>query len=196
MRAMFREGFILFTLAGASAVAGAEAPRYFTSAEDAVQTANNLLAAPVSDAPWQARGADAILIYRPALRGRAETEMPPAGAANLPALVQAIKRLQSLAASKRGNTRAGVPPLEPEKVHEPTDEELLLSLAGDRLRRTVQQTSQWVLAAIRRSNKAFMPLELEYPHIEIRRVENAGSWSHYVALPPVARYVIFENFFI
>ena len=141
-----------------------------------------------SDEAWQAKGADPILLFRPSLRVRAEREVPAGRLSNLPDLVKAIAQLRPLAAAHPGNSRPGTPPLgEPASVYSPTDDELLLSLAGDRIWRNLQLAPPGALEDIRRRNPDWKPESIEYPHVEIVRVDVAGSGPHAFALFPESR---------
>jgi hypothetical protein len=143
--------------------------------------------APATDQVWQARGADAVLLYRPALRSRAEKEVPTGRSANIPDLVKAIERLKPLVVGHTGSTRLGSPPFEPATVYQPADEELLLSLAGDRIWRTLQIAPPGTVAAMRAAHPGFSVDRVEYPHIEITRVAVAGSGPRLYAQTPVVR---------
>src|SRR5271157_4910214 len=68
--------------------------------------------APVADQQWRARGADAVLFYRPRLGDRAKAEVPAEGLSNVPLLVQSLETLRPAAAGHPGRTRAGSLPLE------------------------------------------------------------------------------------
>ena len=139
------------------------------------------------------RGADPILYYRPELRLRAKAEVPEGRSSNLPALVMAIERLRGLAAAHPGHSRAGEPPMgEPSTVFMPSDEELLLSLAGDRIWRSLQLAPPGTVAGVRRNNPAWSGTPVEYPHIEIVQANVAGSGPHAYALPPVSHRLTFE----
>ena len=143
--------------------------------------------APVADQQWRAPGADAVLFYRPQLGMRAKAEVPAQGLSNTPLLVQALETLKPAAAAHPGRTRAGSLPLEAAAVYEPTDEELLLSLAGDRLWRSLQLAPPGALSQVRANNPQLTADSIEYPHIEIVRVEMAGSGPRFYAMAPVVR---------
>jgi hypothetical protein len=142
----------------------------------------------VSDAAWQARGADPILLFRPDLQARADREVPAGRSSNIPALVQAIERLKPIAAQHPGRSQPGTPALgEPPTVYVPTDDELLLSLAGDRIWRSLRIAPPGTLASVREKNPGWSPGTVQCPHIEIVRAAVAGSGLHVFALPPVTR---------
>ena len=144
---------------------------------------------PVADREWQAQGAEPILFYRPALRARVERELPAERSANIPVLAGAVERLQPLAAANPGLAQPGTQPWDPAVVYHPTDEELILSLAGDRIWRALQLAPPGILAKVRADNPSFTIDAIEYPHIEIVRIDVAGSGSRLYALPPVKRHV-------
>ncbi len=144
--------------------------------------------APGDDPAWGAKGADPVLFLRPALRGRAGAEIPRGGASNIPALVAAIERLRPRAAAHPGRSRQGSQPWEPGDVYEPTDDELLLSLAGDRVWRTTQIAPPGVVADVRAVHPD-LPAAFDYPHIEVTRVDVAGMGPRYIAAPPQSRRV-------
>src|SRR5262249_31244202 len=149
-------------------------------------------APPVTDAAWQARGADPILLYRPSLRARADREIPAGRASNIPALLKVIEGLNPIAAAHKGSTQAGSPRLgEPATVYAPTDDELLLSLAGDRIWRSLQLMPPGTLDGVRQQNPDWKMEPVEYAHIEIVRVNAAGSGPHVFALAPAPRNLSF-----
>lgn len=156
--------------------------------------------APVEDGPgpspepqpemaWGARGSDPALFLRPALRERVARELPDAGARNVADLVAAIERLKPLAAAHPGSSRPRGLPWEPETVYVPSDEELLLTIAGDRVWRTTQIAPPGTLADLRRDHPD-LPASFEYPHIEVSRIEVAGTGPQYLAVPPQLRRVM------
>ena len=138
---------------------------------------------------WQAQGADPILLYRPQLRPQAQVEVPAGRSSNIPRLVQALDRLKPRAAAHLGRTQAGSQPWEPRSVYDPTDDELLVSLAGDRVWRSLQLAPPGILAKVHLDNPSFAADAIEYPHIEIVRVEVAGTGAFLYAMPPVLRRV-------
>jgi hypothetical protein len=144
--------------------------------------------APAQDKLWAAQGAAPALFYRPALQERAKQEVPLGGASNIPAIVAVVEKLRPLAAARHGRVVRGSLPWEPAEVYEPSDDELLLSLAGDRLWRTTQIAPPGTLANVRRSAPS-LPAAIEYPHIEITRVDVAGNGTRYYAAPPVTRRI-------
>lgn len=148
---------------------------------------------PMTEERSPPRGEDQILSYRPALRGRAEREIPAGRASLIPALVHAVERLKPLAAAHPGHARAAAQPWEPTRCWEPSDEELLLSLAGDRIWRSLQLSPPGTLARMRAENPGFAVRELEYPHLEITCVEVAGTGPRYCALSPVARRLVLQD---
>lgn len=143
--------------------------------------------APVTAQQWSAQGADHILLYRPQLGEQAKAEVPAGRSSNIPLLVQAIERLRPRAAVHPGRTHLGSQPWEPAMVYEPTDEELLLSLAGDRIWRSLQLAPPGILAQVRRDNPSLTADAIEYPHIEIVRVEVAGTGPRLYAKAPELR---------
>ena len=138
---------------------------------------------------WQAQGADPILLYRPQLSQQAQAEVPAGRSSNIPLLVQSLDRLKPCAAAHRGRTQAGARPWEPATVYEPTDDELLVSLAGDRVWRSLQLAPPGILTKVYLDNPSFTAAAIEYPHIEIVRVEVAGTGGCLYAMPPVLRRV-------
>jgi hypothetical protein len=144
---------------------------------------------PVTDQQWSAQGADPILLYRPALRARANAELPAGRSSNIPALVQWLEHNQAMAAAHPGVKQPGGKPWEPAAVYLPTDEELLVSLAGDRVWRSVQLAPPGTLASVQASHPDFSAAAIEYPHIEIVRVKVMGTGPQLYALPPVPRHV-------
>jgi hypothetical protein len=145
-------------------------------------------APPSSDVPWGASGADPALFLRPELRARVAAELPKAGAANVADLVAAVEKLKPIAAAHHGASRPRGKPWEPEKVYEPSDEEILLSIAGDRVWRTTQIAPAGTLDRIRGAHPD-LPQAFEYPHLEVSRIEAAGTGPVYVAAPPETRRV-------
>lgn len=159
------------------------------STHEAASMEDAMSPAPTPDLAWDAKGADLVLLYRPSLRERADRELAGSGAAGIPALVAAIERLRPLAAAHPGTSRRGSHPWETGTVYEPSDDELLLSLAGDRVWRTTQIAPIGVVADVRAAHPD-LPEAFEYPHIEITRVEVAGTGPRYVAAPPQTRRVV------
>ena len=138
---------------------------------------------------WQAQGADPVLLYRPQLGQRAQAEIPAGRSSNIPLLVQALDRLKPRAAVHPDRTMSGSRPWEPPSVYEPTDDELLVSLAGDRVWRSLQLAPSGILTKVHLDNPSFTADAIEYPHIEIVRVDVAGLGGCLYAMPPVLRRV-------
>lgn len=142
-------------------------------------------AEPKNAPDWKARGSDDALFYRPELRGRVEREIPAGGMTHVPALVSFIEKQREAALAHPGVRRQG----EAGEVYEPSDEELILSLAGDRLFRTVSIAPPGVLAQARPSWPADLPSAVIYPAIRIERIEGSGTGPRHVAHPPTPRSV-------
>ena len=145
--------------------------------------------APITDQQWSAQGADHILLFRPTLVPQAKAEVPAGRSSNISSLVQALAQLAPRAAAHPGKPRAGSQPWEPATVYEPTDDELLLSLAGDRIWRSLQLVPPGTLAQVRRDHPELTADAIEYPHIEIVRVAVAGTGPRLYAKPPESRRV-------
>lgn len=146
--------------------------------------------APVaSEQEWGARGSDAALFYCPELKARAEAQVPARGMRSVPALYVFVEKMKPMLAAAKGSSRTGSMPWEPAVIYTPSDEELLVSLAGERVFHTVSIAPPGALEEMRRANPSFYPASLTYPHIEIQRVDVAGSGPRYYALPPVDRTV-------
>ena len=143
----------------------------------------------VSMRQWQAQGADPVLLYRPQLGQQAQAEVPAGHSSDIPLLVQALDRLKPRAAAHPGRTMSGSRPWEPPSVYQPTDDELLVSLAGDRVWRSLQLAPPGILAKVHLDNPSFTADAIEYPHIEIVRVEVAGTGPRLYAKAPVLRRV-------
>lgn len=144
--------------------------------------------APATDAEWDARGSDAALFFKPELRARVANEVPADGLRNVAALVTTIDKLKPAAAANKGGSHTGMMPWEPAVIYDPTDDELMLSIAGDRLWRSMQIAPADAIESMRAANPN-LPATVTYPHIEITRVGVAGSGPRYYAAPPVERVV-------
>jgi len=144
---------------------------------------------PTSSEAWNAQGSDHILLYRPSLVERAKAEVPAGRSSNIPALLQAMEKLLPLAATHPGHSHTRGKSWEPETVYEPTDDELLLSLAGDRVWRSLQLAPPDVLERVAAENPS-LHRPIDYPHIEIVRLEVAGTGPEIFALPPVNKHLV------
>jgi hypothetical protein len=104
-------------------------------------------------------------------------------------LVQAVERLKSMAVAHPGRMQPASRPWEPAVIFNPSDEELLLSLAGDRIWRSLQLAPLGTLTKVQEDNPGFGNEVIEYPCIEIVRVDAAGMGPQFCALLPVTRRV-------
>jgi hypothetical protein len=133
-------------------------------------------------------GEKAILAFRPSLRARLNREVPEERVSNIPQLVEAVERLRQEIEAQRHMARvAGKNPISGSRL--PTDDELLLSLAGDRLSRVVQAAPPGTLSKLRADTPTFKAAYLEYQHIEFNTDEDAPESLRFSSLPPVTRRV-------
>lgn len=142
---------------------------------------------PVNDANWGAQGSDPALFLRPALADRVAREVPKGGLTNLGALAECVARTAGAARTDRGGSHTGSLPWEPEVMYNPTDSEVIASVAGDRLWRTTQIAPMGSVAEARRVWGG--PETVSYPHLEVTRVDVAGTGVRYYARPPVERTI-------
>jgi hypothetical protein len=141
----------------------------------------------------QAKGADPVLRYRPQLQARAEQEIPAGRGSNIPDLVKTVARLKLLAARHPGREAEGSVPLgEPALVYLPSDEELLLSLAGDRIWRSLQIAPVGTVEDLRRRHPDWEASPIDYPQIEIVEVKVEGTGPRLFARPPRMRHLQFK----
>jgi hypothetical protein len=144
--------------------------------------------APSPTASVTGTGEKETLAFRPSLRARLNREVPGERLANIPQLVQAVERLRQQVEAQQRMPRASAK-ANVSASRAPTDDELLLSLAGDRLSRAIQAAPPGTLSKLRADTPTFKVQFVEYPHIEFSLEEDAPVSMKPTALPPVTRRV-------
>lgn len=127
--------------------------------------------------------ADTILDYRRSLESRV-SKLPPPSMDSMGELIRTLRTLQAEAAKNPGRWRDGNLPLGAEpNEYVPSDEELLISEVGERIRGVVEETPQRQLVS-RLNRIGVSERFIEYNAVVIYHADVMGSGRFFYARQP------------